>query len=60
MNKYILHILKGLGCFHVSNVSMFPRKKLPVTGCMLPQVRFKLMTFGIGVEHASQRAKGQA
>jgi len=46
---------------------MFPPMKphpqklpVPVTACMLPQVRLKLMTFGIGVEHASQRAKGQA
>ncbi len=32
----------------------------PVTARMLPQVRLKLMTFGSGAEHASQRAKGQA
>lgn len=38
----------------------FQEKKLPVTGCMLTQVKFTLMTFGIGVEHASQRPKGQA
>lgn len=63
MNKHILNIWKGLGnpCFQFYQQKTLPQKlPVPVTACMLPQVRLKLMTFGIGVEHASQRAKGQA